>query len=79
MSMHSPEIEKARAEWNTASNDCARILHQMALLDVEEPVYGELVAELAEATARRKAAGDVEHRLTSAAITAIDKKLKAMR
>ena len=77
--MNSPEMEKARAEWNAASNDCSRILHQMALLDVEEPVYGELVAELAEATARRKAAGDREHRLSSAALKAIDKTLKAMR
>lgn len=78
MSMHSPEMEKARAEWEEASSDCARILREMALLDVEEPVYGELLEEFCVATEKRRAAGDSIHKISSAAMRAIGKTLKSI-
>ena len=79
MTMNGPEMVQARADWNAASVDCDRITRHMQLLDVEEPVYGELAEELAEATARRVEAGDRIHKISSAALKAIGKTLKAMR
>lgn len=78
MDMHGPEMMKARAEWEEASSDCARILREMALLDVEEPVYGELVEEYSQATIRRQTAGDAIHKISSAAMRAIGKTLKTI-
>lgn len=50
-------VEEANALWDQANATCRRVIEAMALLDIEHPLYSEMLDELGAAEASRREAG----------------------
>lgn len=51
------KIESANAEWDRANAQCRRLIDMMALLDIEHPLYSQLLDELGATQEIRREAG----------------------
>ena len=51
------KVNEANAEWDRANAQCRRLIDMMALLDIEHPLYSQLLDELGAIQEVRREAG----------------------
>lgn len=73
--MTNEKMKQAQADWSDAYNDCMSLMHQMELLDVEDPLHGVLLAEFEKAHWLQLDAGVRIKRLSTAMLEEMDARL----
>ena len=74
--MNNEKMKQAQVDWNAAYDTCMFLANKMQMLDVEDPLYGELLAEFAKVHGRQRDAGIRIKRLSEVLLAEMDAALK---